>query len=338
MLNGDDLLASGTARLGVKLPALVASCGLWAHPRVFQECRKLDPNGAWFPNTRRARKDEKRGEVVNGITLDDNSKANQAIKKAVFGSGVMPKRYGACHIWPKSCYDPRYHTCIANLVLLPVALASLTDHDPEVIACLKCRSFELYGWHPDDMPPPERPPGYPDGWLDPSFVSSKMWKDVPVAKWPLVGMSCAHGEQSIDDHFITGVLRSIIENFDSHYERVSRRKFREINGDHKIVALGARKNETGSYIFDVYESQIDFCGHSPSLFIFCFYESKYLWILRNPSDCMLFKNLRSYRNSRNGNIYRRLTFRENLNGSLSTGNVSLDAIFYRGTQGVPYSF
>jgi hypothetical protein len=338
MLNGDDLLASGTARLGVKLPALVAGCSLWAHPRVFQERRKLDPSGAWFPNTRRARNDEKRGEVVNGITLDDNSKANQAIKKAVFGSGVMPKRYSACHIWPKSCYDPRYHTCIANLVLLPVALASLTDHDPEVIACLKYRSFELYGWHPDDRPPPERPPGYPDGWLDPSFVSSKMWKDVPIAKRPLVGISCDHGEQSIDDHFITGILRSIIENFDGHYEKIGRRKFREINGDRRIVALGARKNITGSYIFDVYENQIGFCRNSPSLLIFCFHESEYFWILRNPSDCMLLKNFTSYRNSRNGNMYRRFTFRETSSGSFSTGNASLDAIFYRGTQGIPYSF
>ncbi|HWQ55093.1 MAG TPA: hypothetical protein VN442_15505 [Bryobacteraceae bacterium] len=39
-----------------------------------------------------------------------------------------------CHIWPNSCYDERYHTCVANLVLLPSALASLTDFDPQVRA------------------------------------------------------------------------------------------------------------------------------------------------------------------------------------------------------------
>ncbi|WP_372050734.1 hypothetical protein PJ900_20430 [Tistrella mobilis] len=338
MLNGDDLLAWGTARLGVKLSALVASCTLWAHPRVFQERRKLDLNGAWFPNTRRARKDEERGNVVNGIILDDNSKANAAIKKAVFGSGVIPERYSACHIWPKSCYDPRYHTCIANLVLLPAALASLTDHDPEVIACLKYRSFELYGWHPAEMPPPERPAGYPDGWLDPSFVSSKMCKEVPGPQKPAAKMSYEHGKQNIDDNFIVNALRSIIENFDDHYEKVSRRKFREINGDHRIVALGSSENGTGFYVFDVYDDQINFCKYAPSVLMLFFYKSKYLYFMRNPFDCMPLKNLRSNENPKNGKIYRRLMFGETPSGSLSTGDASLDAMFCRGTKGTPYSF
>lgn len=69
-----------------------------------------------------------------------------------------------CHVWPKSCYDVRYHTAPANLVLLPRAIAGLTDHDPDVLAALQFRAFELYGWHPEEVPPPPRPPGYPETW------------------------------------------------------------------------------------------------------------------------------------------------------------------------------
>jgi hypothetical protein len=75
--------------------------------------------------------------------------------------------FECCHIWPNTCYDVRYHTVIANLVLLPRALAGLTDHDPQVQAALQYRSFELYRWHPEEWPAPERPAGFADQWRDP---------------------------------------------------------------------------------------------------------------------------------------------------------------------------
>lgn len=67
---------------------------------------------------------ERRGQFVDGVRLDDNTYANQAIKIAAIGSREI-EGFHTSHVWPGSCYDPRYHTCIANLVLIPAPLAGL---------------------------------------------------------------------------------------------------------------------------------------------------------------------------------------------------------------------
>jgi hypothetical protein len=105
--------------------------------------------------------------MIDGCRLDDNSGANQAIKKAVCGSVNRVRGFEACHLWPGTAYDARYHTVIPNLVILPRALAGLSDHDPHIGAVLRYRSFDVYGWHPDDQPPPDMPLGYPSNWRAP---------------------------------------------------------------------------------------------------------------------------------------------------------------------------
>ena len=75
--------------------------------------------------------------------------------------------FECCHIWPRTCYDPRYHTAIANLVLLPRVLAGLTDHDPSIQRAIQYRAFELYRWYPDGEQPPEQPQVYPENWREP---------------------------------------------------------------------------------------------------------------------------------------------------------------------------
>jgi hypothetical protein len=95
--------------------------------------------------------------------------ANLAIKVAVFGSRNRCTRMHVCHVWPETCYDVRYHTSLANLVLLPAALAGLSDHHEGVAQCLRYRSYELFGWHPADIAVPEMPVGYPavSDWAQP---------------------------------------------------------------------------------------------------------------------------------------------------------------------------
>lgn len=56
-----------------------------------------------------------------------------------------------CHIWPGTTYDERYHTLLANLVLIPRILANLSDYFNAVIDVLKYRSYELYGWYPEEL-------------------------------------------------------------------------------------------------------------------------------------------------------------------------------------------
>lgn len=116
--------------------------------------------GSWFNcKYRRAKNGEQRRQPINGIILDDNTKANYAIKKAVL-EGL--KKYGihnadigifkgfeACHIWADTCYNPRYHTSVANLVLIPREIAGLTDHCDAVKELLKYESFKRFGFLPN---------------------------------------------------------------------------------------------------------------------------------------------------------------------------------------------
>jgi len=173
-IDASELLRAAALRHGVQLGVLVAETGLWANPEMH---RRLLASGsaAVYPNRRRCRagQGERRGQTVANIVLDDNSYANNAIKHAL---GIDRKDligFEACHIWPKTCYDERYHTAIANLVLLPRALAGFTDHSAEVKLALQYRAFELYRWHPEGQPPPVQPQDYPRNWLPPMPVPGR---------------------------------------------------------------------------------------------------------------------------------------------------------------------
>jgi hypothetical protein len=163
-----EMLRTACIDQQVNLSALVAATALWAHPET--HLRQLRQNGtaAVYPNVRRLRpgQGEKRG-IVDGVRLDDNTYPNSLLKRrlGVKGEGVVG--FECCHIWPNSCYDTRYHTIIANLVLVPAALASLTDHYWEVQSSLQYRAYELYGWHPAEAPTPLRPVWYPEYWREP---------------------------------------------------------------------------------------------------------------------------------------------------------------------------
>lgn len=157
---GVAILAEATSELGIDLVALVARCAVWADPSIVAALMRVDRVAAWVPNCRRARPGEKRGGFVEGVLLDDNTRANGAIKLATFGHRQL-QGFHACHVWPESCYDARHHTSIANLVLLPAPLASLTDYDREVSAALRYRAFEIYCWRPEGETDPKQPARYP---------------------------------------------------------------------------------------------------------------------------------------------------------------------------------
>jgi hypothetical protein len=161
LLSGDEVLGKAAGELGIDLVGLVAKAAIWADPNVVRARREIHPHAALFSDYRRGRKGEKRGDVINGERIDDNTKANLAIKIAVFGSPKRCRQFHVCHVWPKTCHDVRYHTSLPNLVLLPSALASLSDHHKGVASALRYRSFELFSWHPEEVPPPEKPAHYP---------------------------------------------------------------------------------------------------------------------------------------------------------------------------------
>ena len=156
ILDGNDILDSEAfKKLEKPLIDLIAESSIWADPRKVN-------NKAVYPNVRRGNPKEK-GEIVDGIRIDDNTYANRAIKVAISKDAEF-SNYVTCHIWPGTTYDERYHTNLANLVLIPKTIASLSDHCPAVIDVLKYRAYELYGWYPEERNIPTRPEYYPENW------------------------------------------------------------------------------------------------------------------------------------------------------------------------------
>ena len=127
--------------------------------------------GAWYHYTVQRTKNGKKGEYNNeGIRLDDNTYANKAIKTAVLkglkrygiyaGSKQLFRDYEACHIWPETCYDARYHTSVGNILLLPRAIAGLTDHCQAVKELLKYEAWKRFGFKPAKENVPAKPKNY----------------------------------------------------------------------------------------------------------------------------------------------------------------------------------
>lgn len=138
--------------------------------------RTPNQEGAWFHHTTRRKTDDDKKKYENEfkkerrptvtdetwgkIRLDDNTFANEAIKRAILEGLDNPDSYGkdksifkgfeACHIWDKTCYDVRYHTSVANLVLLPRPLAGLTDHCDAVKKLLQYEAWRRFGFKPDE--------------------------------------------------------------------------------------------------------------------------------------------------------------------------------------------
>ena len=155
-LDGDDIQYSDSFHeLEKPLMDLVAQTSIWADPK------KVDKTPV-YPNVRRGSAKDK-GKVINGIKIDDNTYANLAIKQAI-SKDIDIINYTTCHIWPGTTRDERYHTQLANLVLIPKVIAGLSDYCYQVVQMLKYRAYELYGWYPEEETAPEKPTYYPEIW------------------------------------------------------------------------------------------------------------------------------------------------------------------------------
>jgi hypothetical protein len=174
--DGFALLRVAEQETGTDLAAFLAAATVWANPRVHAVLLRSDPLGLWYPGTRRYKRGagERRGQVIDGIRLDDNTYANFALKNALPGGARSYDNYSVCHIWPDTCYDARCHTCIANLVLVPSPLMSITDYHPSIQAALKFRSWELYEWQPPGLPVPTKPERYPSTWRAPEPFTTEI--------------------------------------------------------------------------------------------------------------------------------------------------------------------
>jgi hypothetical protein len=175
-LRAERILDEACRKHGIDLAVLVAESSLWANPGVHRHLAATPEGPVWYPNRRRYRvgAGERKGQVKDGVQLDDNTYANYAIKRALGFAQDGLVGFEVCHIWPLTAYEAQYHTCIANLVLLPRSLAGLSDHDQRIAAVLQYRSLELYGWCPDPERPPQRPDAYPTNWRAPFSMPGRL--------------------------------------------------------------------------------------------------------------------------------------------------------------------
>ena len=161
---------------------LVAQSAIFCTKAVFEKVKRGElgskenigignPFGSWYNcKYQRATPQQKRRENINGIILDDNTYANTAIKMAVlkgldrFGIYGTEKQifkgFEACHIWPRTCYDARYHTSVGNIVLLPREIAGLTDHCQTIEELLKYEAWRRFDFKPEEAVVPPRPSNY----------------------------------------------------------------------------------------------------------------------------------------------------------------------------------
>jgi len=183
-LDAMAMLRAASQKHSIHLSVLVAETALWVNPKVHEILIAENGFGTFFPKVRRFRAGmgELRAQVKDGERLDDNSYANHALKRALGRSHGKLVGFEVCHIWPQSCYDARYHTVLANLVLLPRALAGLTDHDPAIQAALQFRAFKLYRWCPSDVPEPREPDFYPTNWREPEPFTKEVERSLAARR------------------------------------------------------------------------------------------------------------------------------------------------------------
>jgi hypothetical protein len=188
MLSRDfQAIPDGLDEIRSALPAvveLIAKTARWVHPDTF---RALP---VWCPDTARGRPryDAKwKQQLVSGRgvqKVEENIRAANALVDALGAQrNPKPRNWTVCHIWGYDdekfagqstiVKDPRYYSCVGNMVWLPTPLKGFTDAVEEIKQMLRVCAFHLYGWaceHPEVATKAERirsgeiPDGYPKAW------------------------------------------------------------------------------------------------------------------------------------------------------------------------------
>jgi hypothetical protein len=167
---------------------LIARTARWVHPDTFHALPVWAPhaargrllyNAAWTErSTNRSRR--------TGIRLDKYEGNVAALNALVAALGVgrpRPKNWTVCHIWGYDdpnfataspiVQDPKYFSCVGNMIWLPTPLKGFTDALPEVKTVIRTCAYYLYNWvceHPSVEAEAESvrsgtiPQHYPRSW------------------------------------------------------------------------------------------------------------------------------------------------------------------------------
>jgi hypothetical protein len=197
------MIPDGNAAIRGDLPAvvdLIVRTARWVAPETFQRlpiwCPEVARGQALYDASwSRRYTNTKRSTQQTAEKFEGNVAALKALVAALDVAKPKPDNWTVCHIWGYDdrtfasrsviVQDPRYYSCVANMIWLPTALKAFTDALPEVKTLLRTCAFHLYGWacehptvstaaaeirsgalplhYPDDWPSPTRPDILPPG-------------------------------------------------------------------------------------------------------------------------------------------------------------------------------
>lgn len=195
---GTNVIPDGNMEIVADIPhiiKIIARTCRWVHPDTFRQLPVWCPwtargrplyDRSWqrrYTNTKRATK-----HTVDKV--EGNVAASKALIAALGVASPKPRNWTVCHIWGYDdpafasqgsiVQDPRYFSCVANMVWLPTPLKSFTDALPEIKTMLRTCAFYLYGWACEHESVAEQsqairasniPDGYPMSWPAPSRPS-----------------------------------------------------------------------------------------------------------------------------------------------------------------------
>ena len=167
---------------------LIERTARWVDPETF----RLLP--VWYPehsrrglfykaNWTEPQLNRNRETGVSVHKHEGNLYANRALTRALGLRSDDRPNWSCCHIWSVDdaryastnliVQDPRYYSCVANMVLLPTPLKAFTDVMPEVKAMLRRCAYHLYGWRCGhnsvatvDLEAAGQDAAYPASWPD----------------------------------------------------------------------------------------------------------------------------------------------------------------------------
>ncbi len=160
VLDGVQALSTMLQRAGYPTAMhAVAAHSIFVHPETVAQT-----NGqALFPVIRDF---ELRGQFGNAsdgrrVLLDDNTSPTLAFCWSAQRKKGPDIQFN--HVFTDS-RNPDIYTALWNVCVTPAFLAKTTDgkNHPKVVAALRCRAFELYGFLPDGESAPAHPAGYDD--------------------------------------------------------------------------------------------------------------------------------------------------------------------------------
>lgn len=120
-----------------------------------------------------------------GVSVHKHEGNNYASKALTHALGLRSRQrpnWSCCHIWGIDdatfgssnviVQDPRFYSCVANMVLLPTPLKAFTDVMPDVKWMLRACAFHTFGWRCDhealgehaDLDRWTEDPAYPEAW------------------------------------------------------------------------------------------------------------------------------------------------------------------------------